>query len=82
MPATTRHVEMKAVFLNLISANQFTGMDNEDPYSNLVTFYELVGTMEFEEGDTEYAYLRLFPFSLVGKAKEWLKSHPNQSLTS
>jgi len=25
-------------------------------------------------------YLRLFPFSLLGKAKEWLKSHPNQSL--
>jgi len=38
--------------------------------------------MEFEEGDTEYAYLRLFPFSLAGKAKEWLKFHPNQSLTS
>jgi len=57
-------------------------MDNEDPYSYLATFYELVGTMGFEEGDTEYAYRRLFPFSLAGKAKEWLKSHPNQSLTS
>jgi len=55
MPATTRHVEMKATFLNLISANQFIGMDNEDPYSHLATFYELVGTMGFEEGDTEYA---------------------------
>jgi len=48
MPATTRHVEMKATFLNLISANQFTGMDNEDPYSHLATFYELVGTMGFD----------------------------------
>ena len=82
MPATTRHVEMKAAFLNLISANQFTGIDNEDSYSHLATFYELIGTMGFEEGDTEYAYLRLFPFSLVGKVKEWLKSHPNQSFTS
>jgi len=81
-PPTTRHVEMKTAFLNLISVNQFTGMDNEDPYSHLATFYELVGTMGFEEGDTEYAYLRLFPFSLARKAKEWLKSHPNQSLTS
>jgi len=24
----------------------------------------------------------LFPFSLAGKVKEWLKSHPNQSVTS
>jgi len=83
MPATTQHVEMKAAFLNLISANQFTGMDNKDPYSHLATFYELVGIMGFEEGDTEYAYLCLFPFSLAGKAKKWLRSHhPNQSLTS
>ena len=82
MSATTRHVEMRASFLNLISANQFTGMDNEDTYSHLATFYELVGTMGFEEGDIEYAYLYLFPFSLTGKAKEWLKSYPNQSLTS
>jgi len=82
MPANTRHLEMKAAFLNSISANQFTGIDNKDLYTHLATFYELVGTMGFEEGDTEYAYLRLFPFSLESKAKEWLKSHPNQSLTS
>jgi len=30
----------------------------------------------------ETVYLHLFPFSLAGKAKEWLKSHPNQSLTT
>ena len=24
--------------------------------------------------------MKLFPFSLVGKAKDWLNSHPNQSL--
>ncbi|ESW13159.1 hypothetical protein PHAVU_008G172600 [Phaseolus vulgaris] len=52
-------------------------MDEEDPYTHLSTFYELVGTMVFEEDDIESVYLRLFPFSLVGKAKEWLKSHPN-----
>jgi len=37
--------------------------------------------MGFVERDREFVYLRLFPFSLVGKVKEWLKSHPNQSLT-
>jgi len=33
--------------------------------------------MGFKENDIESTYLRLFPFSLAGKAKEWLKSHPN-----
>ena len=81
-PATTKTLEMKPTFLNLISSYQFIGMDNEDLYAHLFTFYELVGTMGFEEGDTETIYMRLFLFSLAGRAKEWLTSHPNQSLRS
>jgi len=61
---------MKPTFLSLINTHQFTGMDHEDPYTHLSTFYELVGTMGFEENDIESFYLRLFPFSLAGKAKE------------
>ena len=38
--------------------------------------------MGFQACDIENVYMRLFPFSLAGKAKEWLKSHPNQSHTS
>jgi len=32
--------------------------------------------------DEEELFLRLFPFSLSKKAKAWLKSQPNQSITS
>jgi len=81
-PPVTKSLEMKSAFLSLISTHQFTGMDHEDPYTYLSTFYDMVGTMGFEENDIESVYLRLFPFSLAGKAKEWLKSHPNQSLSS
>jgi len=56
------------------------GLDHEDPYTHLSTFYELTATMGFEERDKEAAYMKLFPFSLAGKAKDWLNSHPNQSL--
>jgi len=34
-------VEMKPVFLQLISCEQFTSMDHEDPHTHLYTFYEL-----------------------------------------
>jgi len=67
--ATTKVFEMKPTFLNLISSHQFTRLDNEDPYAHLSTFYELIGTMGVEEADTETVYMRLFPFSLVGRAK-------------
>jgi len=82
VPFTNKSLEMKPAFLSLISTHQFNGMDHEDPYTHLSTFYELVGTMGFEGNDIEYVYLRLFPFSLAGKAKEWLNSHPNQSISS
>jgi len=72
---------MKPTFLSLISTHQFTRMDHEDPYTHLSTFYELVGTMGFEEDDIEIVYLCLFPFSLATKEKEWLKLHTNQSLS-
>ncbi|XP_020224161.1 uncharacterized protein LOC109806192 [Cajanus cajan] len=81
-PNTSRALEMKSAFLTLVSSQKFTGLDHEDPYSHLSNFYELCGTMGIHEGDEEVVYLRLFPFSLTGKAKVWLQSHPNQSLTS
>ena len=82
IPPATKSLEMKSGFLSLIGTHQFIGMDHEDPYTHLSTFYELVGTMGFEENDIESVYLRLFPFSLASKAKEWLKSHSNQILSS
>jgi len=68
--ATNRALEMKPVFLTLISTHQFTAMDHEDPHTHLATFYELVGTMSFQSDHPENVYMRLFPFSLASKAKE------------
>ncbi|KAF1883454.1 hypothetical protein Lal_00003403 [Lupinus albus] len=82
IPHTTRTVEIKLALLNLISAHQFSGKDYEDPYAHLDNFYELVATMGYTDNEREYAYMMMFPFSLVGEAREWLKSHPTQSLTN
>ena len=74
IPSTTKALEISPNFLTLISAHQFTGMDHEDPYSHLSTFYELVGTMSFQSGDLEKFYMRLFSFSLAGMAQITSKS--------
>jgi len=70
IPFATILMEMKPKFMSLINCHQFTGMDHEDSYTHLSTFYELTGTMGFEEGEIESVSLRIFPFSLAGKAKE------------
>ena len=80
VPNIARALIMQPTYLTRISNTQFMGLDHEDPYTHLSTFYELTATMGFEERDKEAAHMKLFPFSLAGKAKDWLNLHPNQSL--
>jgi len=79
IPTTTKVLEINPDFLTLISAYQFTAIEHEDPYSHLDTFYELLGTMGFQSGDLENVYMRLFSFSLAGKAMAQItsKSEPH-----
>jgi len=70
IPASAKALEINPDFLTLIRAYQFTAMEHEDPCSHLDRFYELIGTMGFQSGDIENVYMRLFSFSLAGKAKE------------
>ncbi|XP_020216684.1 uncharacterized protein LOC109800304 [Cajanus cajan] len=73
--------EMKPALLNLIQNNQFAGLDHEDPYLHLHTFIELCGTVKIHQVPEEVIRMKLFPFSLLGKAKMWLNALPHQSLT-
>nr|KYP32881.1 hypothetical protein KK1_046325 [Cajanus cajan] len=77
-----RLAEIKPALLQLISSHQFSGLDHEDPHTHLYTFYELCGSVGVSGADEEALFMRLFPFSLNGKAKAWLHSQPNQSLTT
>nr|KYP56851.1 hypothetical protein KK1_003100 [Cajanus cajan] len=77
-----RLAEMKPALLQLISSNQLSSLDHEDPHTHLYTFYELCGSVGVSGADKEALLMRLFPFSLNGKAKAWLHSQPNQSLTT
>ena len=75
-------MKLKPTLLSLISLHPFAGMDHEDPYTHFPTFMELCSTMGAFDEDVEVVYLRAFPFSLAGKAKTWLQSHPNKSLNT
>jgi len=71
-PFNNKVVELKPTLLSLIGSHPFVGMDHEDPYTHLSTFMELCNTMGAFDKDVEAVYLRVFPFSLIGKAKTWL----------
>jgi hypothetical protein len=55
----------------MVQANPFYGLPNEDTNADLAHFLELCDTIVIKDVAPEAIRLRLFLFSLVGKAKQW-----------
>ena len=68
--------EIKPHYLSLVQQNQFGGFAIEDAGMHLNTFTEICEMMHIKDVDPNAVKLRLFPFSLRGRAKEWLLSLP------
>ena len=49
---------------------------------HLNTFTEICDMMRIKDVDLDAVRLRLFPFSLRGRAKEWLLSLPKNTISS
>ncbi|XP_058734316.1 uncharacterized protein LOC131606046 [Vicia villosa] len=77
-----RQAEMKTRLLQIIYANPFSGLDHEDPYNHLTKFYEIAGTLGAPEAEEEVVFMRLFPHSLIGKAKDWYLNQPPETMTN
>ncbi|KAI3445253.1 hypothetical protein Pfo_001918 [Paulownia fortunei] len=74
--------EIKPVVIQMVKANQFCGLANEDPNAHIASFLEICDTFN-QNGVTDDAIrLRLFPFSLRDKVKSWLNSMPPGAITT
>ena len=60
----------------------FYGRDNEDPYPHIRDFEGICHTFEDHRVIPELIRLKLFPFSLKDRAKEWLSNLPSNSIGS
>src|ERR1041385_7073426 len=73
--------EIKPALLNLVMKDQFSGA-REDAAFHLNNFIELYDMQKYKEVDGDIVKMKLFPFSLRGRAKEWLQSLPKNSIDS
>src|SRR4051812_12165358 len=81
-PATSApSYEIKPALLNLVMKDQFSGA-GEDATLHLNNFIELCDMQKYKEVDGDIVKLKIFPFSLRGRAKEWLQSLPKNSIDS
>ncbi|XP_055830789.1 uncharacterized protein LOC129899801 [Solanum dulcamara] len=64
----------------LHSNGQFTGLPHEDPQFHIQNFLEINDTYTPIGVSPDYVRLTLFPFSLLGESKRWLKLEPPNSI--
>lgn len=57
--------------LKILYAKPFARLHHEDPYTHLLKFYKISSMPGALETKEEEVFQRLFPHSLIGKAKEW-----------
>jgi hypothetical protein len=79
---TAESYEVSPSLLNLITREQFGGSAVEDASMHLHDFIEICDMQKFKNVESNVLKLKLFPFSLRGKAKEWLHSLPTGSINS
>ena len=63
--------ELKPSLINMVQATPFNGKAHEDASAHLQNFLEISSTIVIEDVTQDIILLCLFPFSLVGRAKQW-----------
>ncbi|XP_073138096.1 uncharacterized protein [Henckelia pumila] len=71
--------ELKSGLIHLLPI--FRGLVGEDPHKNLKEFHFVCTTMKPQGITEEQISLRVFPFSLTDKAKDWLYYLPSGTIT-
>ena len=61
--------KLKSSLINMVQASLFCGKPNEDANAHLQKFLELCDNVVIRGVAADVVKLRLFPFSLLGKAK-------------
>jgi hypothetical protein len=74
--------EIKPALLNLVMKEQFSGASTDDVAAHLNNFVELCEMQKYKDVDGDIIKLKLFSFSLRGRAKDWLLSLPRNSIDS
>ena len=69
--------EIKPSLITMVQASTFGGKPHEDANAHLQHFLEVCSTIAIKGVTADAIRLRLFPFSLLGKAKQWFYAQPN-----
>nr|GEY48360.1 reverse transcriptase domain-containing protein [Tanacetum cinerariifolium] len=72
--------ELKHGLLTLVTNKQFFGHDKKDQHADIRYFNKITSTLKFLNVPNTSIKLMLFPFSLEGATRNWLKKEPPRSI--
>ena len=73
--------ELKPALINMVQASQFCEKAHEDASAHLQHFLEICSTFTIKGVTRDAILLRFFPFSLLGKAKQWFYANKDRNTT-
>jgi len=76
-----RSFELKPALINMVQASQFCGKPHEDASAHLQHFLEICSTFTINYILKDAILLRLFPSSLLGRAKQWFYATKEKNTT-
>jgi len=79
---TAPSFEINPAYIRMIQEDQFSGAPNEDPCEQMTKFLSILDLFKVDGLTDEGKQLRMFPFSLKGEARNWLRSQPHGSFTT
>jgi hypothetical protein len=73
--------ELKLALITMVQASQFCGKAHEDASAHLQHFLEIYNTFTIKGVTRDAILLCLFPFSLLGKGKQWFYANKESHTT-
>ncbi|GJU87071.1 reverse transcriptase domain-containing protein [Tanacetum coccineum] len=79
-PIFAEHFEIKHSLINMMTSDQFFGLEKENPHDHIRWFNKITSTIKYKDVPNSAIKLMFFPFSLAGAARRWLEKEPHRSI--
>ncbi|GJR90661.1 reverse transcriptase domain-containing protein [Tanacetum coccineum] len=75
-PILAEHFELKHSLINMMTSDQFFGLEKVNPHDHIRWFNKITFTIKYKDVPNSAIKLMIFPFSLTGAARRWLEKEP------
>ncbi|GJX99176.1 reverse transcriptase domain-containing protein [Tanacetum coccineum] len=79
-PILAEHFELKHSLINMMTLDQFFGLEKDNPHDHIRWFNKITSTIKYKDVPNSTIKLMLFPFFLAGAARRWLEKEPSHSI--